>query len=310
MAVKAVELAEKLFMFHDIPAARRLCVKALQLDPGLERGKQMLAVVEVHAAAEARHHSLLLAQVGIGDHDWYAILRLDPRADDATIRTQYKKMALVLHPDKNRMNGAEEAFKLVNEAWTLLSDKNKKMIYDSIRSSLPFTSSGRSRTLSCSVSAASGRFSGWIFTTFHGLPEQEEEGGGGGVVGRNDEEMEREEEKPGGVGRKEARVEEVRRNMEKREARIKQDRGEKEGENPGLSKRKEPRKTRRNQEEERQGFKHEKKQRPSLWKAVSKLGGGDRGAARQRLASVHSIAKGSVHISFGYILLLHGYKKK
>ncbi|EFJ21273.1 hypothetical protein SELMODRAFT_72972, partial [Selaginella moellendorffii] len=70
---------------------------------------------------------------GIGDHDWYAILRLDPRADDATIRTQYKKMALVLHPDKNRMNGAEEAFKLVNEAWTLLSDKNKKMIYDSIR---------------------------------------------------------------------------------------------------------------------------------------------------------------------------------
>ncbi|EFJ21274.1 hypothetical protein SELMODRAFT_107796, partial [Selaginella moellendorffii] len=146
-AVKAVDLAEKKFMLHDLAAAKDFCVRALQLDPGLERGKQMLAVVEVHAAAAIRHHSLIILPndlFGIGDHDWYAILGVDPRADDDSIRTQYRKMARLVHPDKNRMNGAEEAIKLVNEAMTILSDKNKKMIYDSIRSSLPSTSNDAS----------------------------------------------------------------------------------------------------------------------------------------------------------------------
>ncbi|EFJ11972.1 hypothetical protein SELMODRAFT_124892 [Selaginella moellendorffii] len=124
-ALKAAELAEKKYMQQDFVAARKFCNKALQLYPSLERAKQMLAVVEVHAAA---HHS------HIGLEDWYAVLQVDPCADEATIRKQYRKMALMLHPDKNRVVGAEPAFKIINEAWMVLSDKNKKIMYDVKRS--------------------------------------------------------------------------------------------------------------------------------------------------------------------------------
>ncbi|KAA8526611.1 hypothetical protein F0562_008186 [Nyssa sinensis] len=39
-------------------------------------------------------------------------------------------MAVLLHPDKNKSVGADGAFKLVSEAWTVLSDSNKRSSYD------------------------------------------------------------------------------------------------------------------------------------------------------------------------------------
>ncbi|XP_019088299.1 PREDICTED: dnaJ homolog subfamily C member 18-like [Camelina sativa] len=65
-----------------------------------------------------------------GEADWYGILGVDPLADDEAMKKQYKKLALLLHPDKNRFNGAEGAFKLVLQAWDLLSDKDKRAAYD------------------------------------------------------------------------------------------------------------------------------------------------------------------------------------
>ncbi|CAN7079037.1 unnamed protein product [Brassica oleracea var. botrytis] len=54
----------------------------------------------------------------------------DTLADDEAVKKQYKKLALLPHPDKNRLNGAEGAFKLVLDAWSLLSDKAKRVSYD------------------------------------------------------------------------------------------------------------------------------------------------------------------------------------
>ncbi|KAJ1394601.1 hypothetical protein SESBI_34061 [Sesbania bispinosa] len=53
-------------------------------------------------------------------------------------RKQYRKLALTLHPDKNKSLGAEGAFKLVSEAWSLLSDKVKRLAYNQNRSSEGF----------------------------------------------------------------------------------------------------------------------------------------------------------------------------
>lgn len=57
--------------------------------------------------------------------DWYGILQLEEVAADATIRKQYRKFALHLHPDKNKFAGTEAAFKLIWKAQRVLLDREK-----------------------------------------------------------------------------------------------------------------------------------------------------------------------------------------
>ena len=62
---------------------------------------------------------------------YYDILGVERRARADDIRRAYKKLALKFHPDRN--NGSEEAanaFKEVNEAYTVLSDDDKRARYD------------------------------------------------------------------------------------------------------------------------------------------------------------------------------------
>ncbi|KAG6422636.1 hypothetical protein SASPL_113013 [Salvia splendens] len=73
----------------------------------------MVTTFVVYVASEAKAN---------GELDFYSILGLDPSADKSKVKKQYKKMAVLLHPDKNRTVGADGAFRLVSEAWTLLSD--------------------------------------------------------------------------------------------------------------------------------------------------------------------------------------------
>uniref|UniRef100_A0A6N2K6Q5 J domain-containing protein n=1 Tax=Salix viminalis TaxID=40686 RepID=A0A6N2K6Q5_SALVM len=62
--------------------------------------------------------------------DWYGILQIEETADEATIKKQYRKFALQLHPDKNQFPGAESAFKLIMDAQTVLLDKGKRSLHD------------------------------------------------------------------------------------------------------------------------------------------------------------------------------------
>jgi len=63
--------------------------------------------------------------------NYYEILGIAKSADHETIRSSFKKLALKYHPDKNPGNtAAEEYFKLVNEAYQILSDPDKKRRYD------------------------------------------------------------------------------------------------------------------------------------------------------------------------------------
>ncbi|GAB1597618.1 dnaJ homolog subfamily B member 5-like [Argonauta hians] len=63
--------------------------------------------------------------------DYYKILGLAKNATEDDVRKAYRKMALKYHPDKNKSPGAEEKFKEVAEAYEILSDKEKREIYDS-----------------------------------------------------------------------------------------------------------------------------------------------------------------------------------
>lgn len=66
-----------------------------------------------------------------GKRDYYEILGIDRNADEKTIKKAYRKLAKKYHPDTNVGDaGAEEKFKEVTEAYNILSDPEKKKLYD------------------------------------------------------------------------------------------------------------------------------------------------------------------------------------
>lgn len=60
----------------------------------------------------------------------YEVLSISEDATEEEIKKAYKTLALKLHPDKNRAQGADEAFKLVSGAFACLSDADKRADYD------------------------------------------------------------------------------------------------------------------------------------------------------------------------------------
>jgi molecular chaperone DnaJ len=64
--------------------------------------------------------------------DYYEILGVDRSADEDTIKRAYRQLALKWHPDRNKAAGAEEKFKEISEAYAVLSDPEKRRIYDQV----------------------------------------------------------------------------------------------------------------------------------------------------------------------------------
>ncbi|KAI3653788.1 hypothetical protein MP228_001735 [Amoeboaphelidium protococcarum] len=64
--------------------------------------------------------------------DYYKTLGVDKSANDADIKKAYRKLSLKHHPDRNLDNKeeAEKKFKEISEAYEVLSDSNKRAVYD------------------------------------------------------------------------------------------------------------------------------------------------------------------------------------
>lgn len=62
--------------------------------------------------------------------DYYEVLGVDKGADAAAIKKAYRKLAMKYHPDVNKEPGAEDKFKEINEAYEVLSDDEKRKLYD------------------------------------------------------------------------------------------------------------------------------------------------------------------------------------
>ena len=63
--------------------------------------------------------------------DYYEVLGIDKKADDKAIKRAYRKLAKKYHPDMNPGDKqAEQKFKEVTEAYNVLSDQEKKKLYD------------------------------------------------------------------------------------------------------------------------------------------------------------------------------------
>lgn len=62
--------------------------------------------------------------------DYYEVLGIQKNAEDAEIKKAFRSLARQYHPDVNKTEGAVEKFKEINEAYQILSDKQKREAYD------------------------------------------------------------------------------------------------------------------------------------------------------------------------------------
>ena len=70
------------------------------------------------------------AVVTYASRDFYQILGVSRDADKKTIKSAYRQLARKFHPDVNKEPDAEDRFKDISAAYEVLSDDEKKSIYD------------------------------------------------------------------------------------------------------------------------------------------------------------------------------------
>ena len=68
------------------------------------------------------------------DRDFYDVLGVARTASDDHIKEAFRKLALEYHPDRNRSPEAEERFKDISEAYSVLSDPDKRALYNAVAS--------------------------------------------------------------------------------------------------------------------------------------------------------------------------------
>ena len=66
-------------------------------------------------------------------NDNYATLGLSPSASLADIKKAFRQLASIHHPDRNTDENAPRRFRLVQEAYEILSDDTKRQAYDDNR---------------------------------------------------------------------------------------------------------------------------------------------------------------------------------
>lgn len=64
------------------------------------------------------------------ESDYYSILGVSKGSSKSEIKTAYRKLARQYHPDVNKEPGAEQRFKEISNAYEVLSDDEKRSIYD------------------------------------------------------------------------------------------------------------------------------------------------------------------------------------
>ncbi|XP_074274597.1 uncharacterized protein LOC141598743 [Silene latifolia] len=130
-AIRLKTLAESNYNSSNLKLALNYANQAHNLYPNLPGLTEMLTAFKIlHSSINPRKPPKNLEHP-FPSPDLYNILGVTPFSSLSIIKAQYKKLALLLHPDKNTIkNASNEAFKLVNDAFHVFSDKGKRRVYD------------------------------------------------------------------------------------------------------------------------------------------------------------------------------------
>ncbi|CAN6456422.1 unnamed protein product [Victoria cruziana] len=81
--------------------------------------------------------------------DYYSVLKVSKEANEEDLKKAYRRLAMKWHPDKNPndKNEAETKFKQISEAYEVLSDPEKRAVYDQygeegLKGQIPTASAG------------------------------------------------------------------------------------------------------------------------------------------------------------------------
>ncbi|KAK9743399.1 hypothetical protein RND81_03G236400 [Saponaria officinalis] len=114
-AERLLSISSKLLHSRDLAGAREFALLAQETDPLLPESDQILAITDVLLASEQRVDDT-------HPYDWHTILQTTPGSDPTQLESNYRRLSLLLDPDKNKYPLAGSAFKLVSDGWAALSD--------------------------------------------------------------------------------------------------------------------------------------------------------------------------------------------
>ncbi|RKP21292.1 DnaJ-domain-containing protein [Rozella allomycis CSF55] len=154
-ATKCYELSMKYYSEGNLEYAIKWCKKSLRLYP-TDKAKDLLEKLNTVPRNEAEHEgprkrsestketetpkvkreysveqeTAVLMYLRKDKSDYYSLLEVEKSSTEVEIKKAYRKLALAFHPDKNNHDRADEAFKLVNKAFSILGDPEKRRMYD------------------------------------------------------------------------------------------------------------------------------------------------------------------------------------
>lgn len=113
---KLLGIAANLLCDGDFSSCRKFATIARDYDPYSPVPDRILAVADVLLAAKSQNPT-----------DWYSILQIArPNSGNRRlIRAQFEKLTALLNPNDNGFPFSDEAFQLVQNAWSALSDPEK-----------------------------------------------------------------------------------------------------------------------------------------------------------------------------------------
>ncbi|KAK9271631.1 hypothetical protein L1049_001994 [Liquidambar formosana] len=124
-ALQEIQIVKRMIASSDYVGAR---VKLLEVRchfPALRDISAMITVCDILGSAG-------FGFLGYGT-DWYRVLQVMPAVNESDINFQYRKFTTLLEPIKNNFPGTTSALEIVQDAFSVLSNPEKRSVFDSKR---------------------------------------------------------------------------------------------------------------------------------------------------------------------------------